>query len=100
VSLAERLIGKLDGITQRLPDIDFFISMYKLKDATNSSHIEGTRATMMDVIELSAGFLIDKESDANDIKLHIDALNFATERLQDFPFSLRFIRDIHQKLMH
>jgi hypothetical protein len=37
---AERLIGKLDGTTQRLPDVDFFLRMYILKDATYSSQIE------------------------------------------------------------
>ena len=44
-------IGKLDGITQLLPDVDFFLFMYIRKDAASSSQIEGTRATMIDAIE-------------------------------------------------
>ena len=47
---AERLVGKLDGITHNLPDADFFNSMYIIKDATNSAQIEGTRATMLDAL--------------------------------------------------
>ena len=47
---AERLIGKLDGIAHTLPDADFFISMYVIKDATSSAQIEGTRATMLDAL--------------------------------------------------
>lgn len=45
------MLGKLDGITQLLPDIDFFLFMYIRKDAASSSQIEGTRATMIDAIE-------------------------------------------------
>ena len=39
-NLATRLIGKLDGITEILPDIDFFLLMYIRKDASSSSRIE------------------------------------------------------------
>src|SRR3989344_4911447 len=51
---AARLLGKLDGITHLLPDMDFFLFMYIRKDAASSSQIEGTRATMMDAIEAEA----------------------------------------------
>jgi Fic family protein len=50
-TLAERLVGKLDGITQTLPDIGFFLKMFSFKDATSSSQIEGTQATMADALE-------------------------------------------------
>lgn len=95
---AERLIGKLDGITHVLPDADFFLSMYVIKDATSSAQIEGTRATMMDALEMSAGINV-KETDADDILFYIKALNYGTERLRTFPFSLRFIRELHKELM-
>ena len=95
---AERLIGKLDGITHVLPDADFFLSMYIIKDATSSAQIEGTRATMMDALEMSAGVNI-KDTDADDILFYIKALNYGTGRLKDFPFSLRFIRELHKELM-
>ncbi|MEX1028335.1 MAG: Fic/DOC family N-terminal domain-containing protein, partial [Candidatus Paceibacterota bacterium] len=51
---AQHLVGKLDGITQLLPDVDFFIFMYILKDAASSSQIEGTGATMIDALEAEA----------------------------------------------
>ena len=44
---ATRLIGKLDGVTKQLPDVDFFLLMYLRKDAASSSQIEGTVATMV-----------------------------------------------------
>lgn len=95
---AERLIGKLDGITHILPDVDYFLSMYIVKDATNSAQIEGTRATMMDALEMSAGINV-KDTDADDILFYIKALNYGTQRLKNFPFSLRFIRELHKELM-
>lgn len=97
-ALAERLIGKLDGITHVLPDADFFLNMYIIKDATNSAQIEGTRATMMDALEMSAGVNV-KDTDADDILFYIKALNYGTERLKGFPFSLRFLRELHRELM-
>lgn len=95
---AERLIGKLDGITHVLPDADFFLSMYIIKDATSSAQIEGTRATMMDALEMSMGVNVN-DTDADDILFYIKALSYGTSRLKEFPFSLRFIRELHKELM-
>ncbi|MEP6673949.1 MAG: Fic family protein [Ferruginibacter sp.] len=95
---AERLIGKLDGITHVLPDADFFLSMYVIKDATSSAQIEGTRATMMDALEMNAGVNV-KDTDADDILFYIKALAYGTKRLNNFPFSLRFLRELHKELM-
>ena len=95
---AERLIGKLDGITHVLPDAEFFLTMYIIKDATNSAQIEGTKATMMDALEMSAGINV-KDTDADDILFYIKALKYGSERLNTFPFSLRFIRELHKQLM-
>ncbi|MEO7444972.1 MAG: Fic family protein [Ferruginibacter sp.] len=95
---AERLIGKLDGIAHIHPDANFFISMYVKKDATYSAQIEGSKATIMDVIEMEVGLNLD-DTDAQDILHYIKALNYGIERLDKFPFSLRFIREIHKELM-
>jgi Fic family protein len=95
---AERLVGKLDGITLTLPAIEFFLKMFSFKDATSSSQIEGTRATMHDALEVSA-HLETKQADASDIIFYIVSLNYGLERLEKFPLSLRFIREIHEKLM-
>lgn len=95
---ADRLIGKLDGITQTLPDIEFFLKMYIAKDATSSAQIEGTKATLVEAIEMDAK-IEGKETDAEDILFYIKALNYGIKRSESFPFSLRFIREIHSELM-
>ncbi len=52
---ADRLVGKLDGITQTLPDIEFFLKMYVAKDATSSAQIEGTKATLIELSRWKRG---------------------------------------------
>ncbi len=98
---ATRLLGKLDGITKLLPDIDFFLWMYIRKDAASSSQIEGTKATMVDAIEAEAKINTNIPEDVDDILHYIKALNYGMKRVKDndFPISLRFIRELHLKLM-
>jgi Fic family protein len=99
--VASRLLGKLDGITTLLPDADFFLLMYVRKDATSSSQIEGTRATMIDAIEAEAQLNTAVPEDVDDILHYIRALNYGMKRLSedDFPVTLRFVRELHSKLM-
>lgn len=98
---ATRLVGKLDGITKLLPDSDFFLLMYLRKDAASSSQIEGTMATMVDAIEAEVQSSTNVPEDVDDILHYIKALNYGMKRVkeEDFPFVLRFIRDLHEKLM-
>ncbi len=96
---ATRLLGKLDGITQLLPDMDFFLFMYIRKDATSSSQIEGTGATMINAIEAEAKIESNLPDDVDDILHYIRALNYGLERLENFPLVLRFLRELHRELM-
>jgi Fic family protein len=95
-----RLLGKLDGITTLLPDKDWFLMMFVQKDASSSSQIEGTNATIMDAIEKqNVEPRSDLPQDVDDIIHYITALNYGIDRVKDFPFSLRFICELHEKLM-
>lgn len=99
-SEAMRFLGKLDGIAQLLPDKDFFLYMFIRKDASSSSQIEGTQATMMDAVqaesrERTAGL----PSDVDDILHYIKALNYGLSRVKKLPLSLRLILELHRELM-
>ena len=97
---AIRLLGKLDGITALLPDRDYFLEMFVRKDASSSSQIEGTQASISDAIEaLNIERRNNLSQDVDDILHYIEALNYGLERAKKFPFSLRFIRELHEKLM-
>lgn len=97
---AIRLVGKLDGITRLLPDKDFFISMFIIKDATYSSQIEGTKATFQDAVAAPVTEEKNrKSSDVDDIEHYIKAVNYGIGRIKKLPISLRFIKELHEKLM-
>ncbi|MBI2175656.1 MAG: Fic family protein [Parcubacteria group bacterium] len=96
---AIRLVGKLDGITRLLPDKDFFLFMFVKTDATYSSQIEGTKATLQDAV---AAPVTEEKSrlypDVDDITHYVEALNYGIKRTENLPISLRLIREIHEKL--
>ncbi len=96
---AMRLVGKLDGITQLLPDKDFFLLMFVTKEAASSSQIEGTQATMVDAIEAEIAPKSALPADVEDISYYVRALNYGIERFKTLPLSIRFIREIHDQLM-
>jgi Fic family protein len=92
-------LGKLDGITQLLPDLDFFIFMYVRKEAALSSEIEGTRATMSDSIRAEIEMTKDIPEDVDRILHYIKAMNFGLKRLETLPLSLRLICEVHKTLL-
>ncbi|MDE3045230.1 MAG: Fic family protein [Verrucomicrobiota bacterium] len=96
---AMHLIGKLDGISQLLPDKNFFLFMFVRKEAASSTQIEGTQATMADAIEAKILPKSAHAPDVDDILHYIRALNYGIQRFKTLPFSVRFIRELHEQLM-
>lgn len=100
LSLAERALGRLDGITMLLPRQELFLYMYVRKEAVLSSQIEGTQSTLSDLLrfetEARDGQPID---DIREVSNYVDAMMYGLERLQELPLSLRLIREIHAKLL-
>lgn len=97
LSEADRALGRLDGITQTLPNPDLFVSMYVKKEALLSSQIEGTQASLVEVLETEER----QTSDAREVTNYVSALNYGLKRLRvdGFPLSLRLLREIHAKLL-
>jgi Fic family protein len=100
LSQADRALGRLDGSTEALPNPDLFVYMYVRKEAVLSSQIEGTQASLMDVLEfeeqtLEAGHPQDVEEVVN----YVAAMNHGLGRLPELPLCLRLIREIHAELL-
>jgi Fic family protein len=100
LSLAERALGRLDGVTMLLPRQELFLYMYVRKEAVLSSQIEGTQSTLSDLLrfetEAQAGQPID---DIREVSNYVDAMMYGLERLNDLPLSLRLIREMHARLL-
>ena len=100
LSKANRFLGRLDGISELLPDLDFFIFMYIKKEATASSQIEGTSANLTDLLKSEARIKDPTiPLDVKEIINYINALNYGIERIKELPLSLRLIREIHSILL-
>ncbi|MVA96053.1 winged helix-turn-helix transcriptional regulator [Nitratireductor sp. CAU 1489] len=100
LSLAERALGRLDGITMLLPRQELFLYMYVRKEAVLSSQIEGTQSTLTDLLrfenQAQTGEPID---DIREVSNYVDAMMYGLERLEELPLSLRLIREMHARLL-
>lgn len=104
LSLADQNTGRLDGACYAVPDTELFIKtiakMYVRKEAVDSSRIEGTRASLIDELELEAGLPVSSgTTDADEIRNYIEAMNYGLKRLEKLPLCLRLLREIHEKLL-
>lgn len=100
LSQADRALGRLDGATDALPNPDLFVFMYVRKEAVLSSQIEGTQASLIDILEFESQSLEpDNPQDVAEVVNYIAAINHGLERLPELPVSLRLIREIHEVLL-
>jgi len=94
---ANKQLALLEGIAARIPNVNLFITMYVRKEALMSSQIEGTQATLEDVLDP----LIDENANRNvaDVINYIKATEFAIARLNELPLCNRLIKEAHEVLM-
>lgn len=90
-------VAKLEAISSRLPSVPLFVSMYVRKEALLSSQIEGTQATLDDILDPH----IEQNTNQNvsDVINYIKATDFATERLQTLPLCCRLLLETHEVLL-
>lgn len=98
LSLADRKLGRLDGVTQILPNPDLFVGMYVQKEAVLSSQIEGTQASFVDVLQVDADTAA-KRQDVEEVVNYVKAMKYGMNRLETLPLSLRLLREIHGILL-
>src|ERR1700692_709057 len=100
LSQADRELGRLDGASEMLPNADLFVAMYVNKEAVLSSQIEGTQASLIDVLAFEVNAAIpENPQDIEEVINYIGALNYGLQRLSTLPLSLRLIREIHGLLL-
>ena len=96
---ADRELGRLDMYSEYIPNIDLFIRMHVLKEATQSSKIEGTQTNMEEALLDKEDVALDKRDDWEEVQNYVAAMNEAVNKLQTLPFSARLIRETHKTLM-
>ena len=94
---ANSQLAVLDSIATRIPNVNLFVSMYVRKEALLSSQIEGTQATLEDILDP----LVESNTNRNveDVVNYIKATKFATSRLKKLPLCNRLLKETHAVLM-
>lgn len=99
LSQADRQLGRLDMYSEYIPNIDLFISMHVLKEATQSSKIEGTKTNIEEALLDKEDVSQEKRNDWEEVQNYIKALNTAIDNLGKLPYSSRLIRQTHEILL-
>lgn len=101
LSRADHLLGMLSREGSRLPNPHLLMRPFIVREAVLSSKIEGTQATLGEILANEAGIPVNRDpDDLQEVRNYITALNYGLERLKDLPLSLRLIKEIHKRLMH
>ena len=100
LSEADVALGRLDGAVSLIPDPDMFVTQYVRREAVLSSQIEGTHASLMDVLEYEAEVeRAEARVDVAEIVNYINAMNHGLARLPELPLSRRLLCEVHAVLM-
>lgn len=99
LSQADRELGRLDMYSEHVPNIELFISMHVVKEATQSSRIEGIRTRLEEALLDREDVPSEKRDDWEEVQNYIAAMNHAVAALEEIPFSSRLIRETYRVLM-
>ena len=102
LSRADSALSELSGLGGQLPNPHLLIAPYIKREAVLSSRIEGTKASLSDLLidEIEDGHnKLTSKDDIKEIRNYVDALEHGVRLLDELPLSLRLIREIHAKLM-
>ncbi len=101
LSEADQALARLDAATEFLPNPDLFVRMYVRKEAVLSAQIEGTQASLADLLEHEAKLLHapDEQKDLGEVVNYVRAMSYGLKRLATMPLSLRLFCEIHAELL-
>jgi Fic family protein len=98
ISKADLAVGTLSGLGETLPNPHLLIYPFIRREAVLSSRIEGTKSSLSDLLLFEAT-QVEKRGDVKEVQNYVRAMEYGLKRLNEFPLSLKFIRELHSILM-
>jgi len=92
-------IGELNAFSLYVPNVEWFITMHVVKEATTSSKIEGTRTEIQEALLRAEDILPEKRDDWQEVQNYIEALKYSIARMEEIPLSVRLIKESHAILL-
>jgi cell filamentation protein, protein adenylyltransferase len=107
IRTAEQALVRLELAGEMVPSLDWFIYAFVRKEAVLSSQIEGTQATLVDLLSFEAQDGAESSAppnaDVEEVCNYLDALVYSRAELADpkgLPLSMRLLNETHRRLMH
>ena len=99
---AELALAKLSGVSGLVPSVEWLLYSAIRKEALLTSQIEGTQATITDLLNEEAGFIVSNADDVEEVTNYLRAFNWVRDELRKpkgLPISVRMLSEAHRLLL-